>query len=211
VSLEHGDLVDKLVQRRRGGYCFEQNLLLRRALVELGMDVELHLARVRVGADPGLVRPRTHLVLAVTNGDERWLADVGLGSATLLAPLEWRLGASVERCGWSHRLVEDGSDLAVQTLSPDGWRDVYAFSPEPVPQIDVELSNWWTSTHPRSLFVTGLLISKQDIDGTRTVLSDWGDLALTVSTPAGTEVTALERDQVPAILAERFKLALGER
>src|SRR5689334_14642807 len=65
VSLAPADLERKLIRERRGGYCFEQNLLLAYALEELGYDVELMLARVRVGAPPGHVRPRSHLVLRV--------------------------------------------------------------------------------------------------------------------------------------------------
>ncbi|HEY6478319.1 MAG TPA: arylamine N-acetyltransferase, partial [Polyangia bacterium] len=64
VSLELEDLERKLVADRRGGYCFEQNLLLKAALEALGVaNVELFLARVRVGAAPGDPRPRTHLLL----------------------------------------------------------------------------------------------------------------------------------------------------
>src|SRR5919201_4472917 len=65
VSLETEDLERKLVHRRRGGYCFEQNLLLKAALEALGAEVEMLLARVRVGRPPGTPRPRTHLVLRV--------------------------------------------------------------------------------------------------------------------------------------------------
>ncbi len=85
VSLAEEDLVRKLVRERRGGYCFEQNLLLASALEHIGLEVEPMLARVRAGAPPGTVRPRSHLVLRVTDGDGRvWHADVGFGSGTLL-------------------------------------------------------------------------------------------------------------------------------
>ena len=88
VSLAEEDLERKLVRERRGGYCFEQNLLLASALEHLGLEVEPMLARVRAGAPPGTVRPRSHLVLRVTDGDGRvWHADVGLGLGTLLDPI----------------------------------------------------------------------------------------------------------------------------
>src|SRR5204862_6056712 len=59
VSLAVDDLERKLVAERRGGYCFEQNLLLKAALEALGADVDLFLARVRSGAAAGLTRPRS--------------------------------------------------------------------------------------------------------------------------------------------------------
>ncbi len=47
VSLEVEDLERKLVSERRGGYCFEQNLLLKAALEALGAEVDMFLARMR--------------------------------------------------------------------------------------------------------------------------------------------------------------------
>ena len=72
--------------------------------------------------------------------------------------------------------------------------------------VDIETSNWFTSTHPHSPFVTGLIVSRQDRDGTRTSLSDWSALALTEETPERSQVTEVERDAVPGILEERFGL-----
>src|SRR5437899_3649777 len=63
VSLQAQDLHRKLVLERRGGYCFEQNLVLKAGLEALGVEVETFLARVRLGGEPGAIRPRAHLVL----------------------------------------------------------------------------------------------------------------------------------------------------
>src|ERR1700736_6596991 len=95
VSLELEDLERKLVAERRGGYCFEQNLLLKAALEALGAEVDLLLARVRVGA-PGVTRPRSHLVLRVRADGASWHADVGFGLGTLLDPLPFGPGAEHE-------------------------------------------------------------------------------------------------------------------
>jgi arylamine N-acetyltransferase len=53
VSLAEEDLERKLVHERRGGYCFEHNLLLASAIEHIGLEVEPMLARVREGAPPG--------------------------------------------------------------------------------------------------------------------------------------------------------------
>jgi N-hydroxyarylamine O-acetyltransferase len=85
VSLAQEDLERKLVHERRGGYCFEHNLLLASALEHRGATVEPMLARVRVGTAPGTVRPRSHLVLRVIDASGRqWHADVGFGSGPLV-------------------------------------------------------------------------------------------------------------------------------
>jgi N-hydroxyarylamine O-acetyltransferase len=211
ISLAQEDLERKLVHERRGGYCFEHNLLLASAFEHLGLDVETMLARVRAGAPPGSVRPRAHLVLRVTDGDGRaWHADVGFGLGTLLDPIPFGPDGDVahEQSGWSFRVVEEAGELVLQTLRHGAWFDVYAFPSQPVPRIDIETSNWWTCTNPRSPFVFGLIASVHRPDGSRELISDWsGPLELTVQSPSKTDVTQAERDAIPELLAERFALS----
>lgn len=205
VSLEVEDLERKLVTERRGGYCTEQNMLLKAALEALGAEVDMFLARMRLGAKPGVVRPRSHLVLRVRENGASWHADVGFARG-ILEPIPFGPGPTQEQSGWSFRVVEDGSEFVLQKLAGDEWADVYGFLPQPVPLIDVETSNWWTSTHPRSLFVTGLIVGVRGDDGTGTLLCDWSELSLSEQTPAGTSVTPLEREAIPDLLATRFSL-----
>jgi N-hydroxyarylamine O-acetyltransferase len=207
VSLELEDLQRKLVRERRGGYCFEHNLLLKAALEALGAQVELLLARVRRGGEPGALRPRSHLALRVLTEGGAWHADVGLGTGTPLEPLPFGAGSEHDQSGWRFRIVEDGAELVLQAVQEEDWTDMYGFLPEPVPQVDVETSNWFTSTHPRSPFVTGLTVGAQEADGTRSWLSDWGGLELMVETPSRRSVTPVALEDVPDLLADRFRLA----
>jgi N-hydroxyarylamine O-acetyltransferase len=207
VSLELEDIEGKLVHRRRGGYCFEQNLLLKAGLEALGAEVEMLLARVRVGRPPGSPRPRTHLVLRVRAEGADWHADVGFGNGTLLEPIPFGPGAVHEQSGWRFRIIEDGPELVLQTAQDGEWLDLYGFLPEPVPLIDVETSNWFTSTHPRSPFVTGLIVSAQRADGSRVSLSDWQELSLTEETPEGRWVRPVEPGEVAGLIATHFDLA----
>ncbi|MFZ0977383.1 MAG: arylamine N-acetyltransferase [Solirubrobacteraceae bacterium] len=208
VSLELEDLERKVVTDRRGGYCFEQNLLLKAALEELDFEIDMFLARVRVGSPHGNARPRTHLLLGVQDDGARWHADVGFGHGTLLEPIPFGPGGEHEQSGWRHRVVEDGPELVLQSMGESGeFVDLYGFVPEPVPLIDVVTSNWYTCTYPRSPFVTGLVVSMQRPDGTRESLSDWNhSLSLTVETPAGAAVTEVDAEAVPELIAARFGL-----
>ena len=206
VSLELADLERKLVYQRRGGYCFEQNLLLKAALEALGHDVELLLARVRLGRPPDSPRPRTHLVLRVRADGAVWHADVGFGRGTLLEPIPFGPGGPHEQSGWRFRVVEDGPELVLQTAQNGEWIELYGFVPEPVPFIDVETSNWFTCTHPRSPFVTGLIVSAVRGDATRVSLSDWEGLALSEDNPAGGTVTPVQPAEVGRLIATRFGL-----
>lgn len=209
VSLAQEDLERKLVAQRRGGYCFEQNLLLASALEHLGLRVEPMLARVRTGDAPPETRGLTHLILRVTDGDGRvWHADVGFGLGTLLDPIPFGPDPDAvhQQSGWSYRVIQDGSELVLQARGPDGWSDDYGFEPRPVRRIDIELSNWWVCTHPRSPFVFGLIAAISHGDGLREAISDWsGPLTVRTITPEGVESSEQPRTVIPGRL-ERFGL-----
>ena len=208
VSLDLADVERKLVAERQGGYCFEQNLLLAAALKQLGYEVELLLARARVGAWPGPTRPRTHLVLAVRDGDQTWLADVGFGFGGFLDPLPCRVGGPYDQAGWRFRVVCDDSELVVQTARGEAWVELYGVPLSPVPLIDIETANWMTSTHPGSPFVRGPVITSTAPNGHRTLLrSDAEHEFVLVEQQPDRRVTApLRRPEMSIILEERFGL-----
>ena len=174
VSVEPGAIAHKLVAQRRGGYCFEQNLLFKTALEALGYAVSPLLARSRIGSRPVPVRPLTHLVLRVEHENQAWLADVGFGHGTLLEPIPLDPGGTHEQSGWRFRIVADGEQLVLQGVADGEWADTYSFNPEPVPLVDIELGNWYVSTHPESMFVTRLIVTRHHADGSRITLNDRG-------------------------------------
>jgi N-hydroxyarylamine O-acetyltransferase len=208
VSLEQADLERKLVASRRGGYCFEHNLLLASALEHMGLEVEPLLARVIAGGAPRETRPTGHLALRVTDGDGRqWHADVGFGLGTLLDPIPFGPAGAHEQSGWSFQVVPSGGELALQTLGPDGWADVYCFPPRAAFRIDIEVSNWWTCTNPASPFASGLIVAVSHDDGRREALHDFSGVLLTVtSSPDGSQTAEAQREVIPSLLAQRFGL-----
>ena len=74
-ALDIDTLAAKLIDGRRGGYCFEQNALFAAVLEQIGFPMIRLAARVRLGA--ARIGPRTHMLLAVGIEGEKWLADVG--------------------------------------------------------------------------------------------------------------------------------------
>ena len=207
ISLEQADLERKLVASGRGGYCFEHNLLLASALEHLGLEVEPMLARARVGGAPLQTRPATHLVLRVTDSGRQWHADAGFGLGTLLDPIPFGPAGAREQSGWTFQVVQDGDELTLQTLGPNGWADVYTFPPRPAFRVDIEVSNWWVGTNPASPFVSRLIVSASHDDGRREALHDFsGPLLAVAGSPDGTEVTEVQRETVPSLLAQRFGL-----
>src|SRR5690625_92254 len=88
IPLDSASLQQKMVHGRRGGYCFEQNLLLRHALEAIGFSVSGLAARVLSNRPPDSVPARTHMLLLVEAEDEAWLADAGFGGMTLTEPVK---------------------------------------------------------------------------------------------------------------------------
>jgi N-hydroxyarylamine O-acetyltransferase len=209
TSLELDDLQRKLVRQRRGGFCFEHNSLLAAALVALGYEVEPLLGRV--GFRESTARARSHLLLRVRDvAGEVWHADVGFGagerSGTLLEPIPFGPGGEYEQSGWRYKVESYGSELVLMAQSNGSWSDMYSFVPEPVPQIDIETSNWFAATHPGSIFTRSLVIASH-AGGRRSILSDSsGALTLISRTPAEQTVSAVERASIPSLLAQRFEL-----
>ena len=95
ISLELDAIADKLVTRRRGGYCFEQNTLLLHVLTTLGFDAHAISARVRIQRPRDFTPPRTHVFVHVLIDGAPWLADVGVGGLSPTAAL--RLVLDVEQ------------------------------------------------------------------------------------------------------------------
>ncbi len=153
IRLDLPSLQEKLVDRKRGGYCFEQNTLFMAALKAIGFDPMPCEARVRFGND--FVGPRTHMLLLVGVEGSEYLCDVGFGGEGLLSPLPTD-GAEHPQFLSTYRVHPEGPLRVLQSLSAEGWFDLYAFFPEPREPIDFEVANWYTCTHPKSRFVTTL-------------------------------------------------------
>jgi N-hydroxyarylamine O-acetyltransferase len=171
VRLDAPALHGKLLRQRRGGYCFEQNSLLQAVLRASGFRVAGLAARVEWGRPPGNVGPRTHMLLRVELPEGPHLADVGFGGLTPTAPL--RLEANREQATphETFRLVSAASELMLQAKLAGVWSDLYRFSPAEQEPIDYEVANWFTATHPGSLF-TNHLIATMPAPGCRYTLYD---------------------------------------
>ncbi len=161
VPLELEALQAKMVKQRRGGYCFEQNTLLKAVLEAMGFAVTSLAARVAWRLPPDRPpNPRNHMLLQVALGEGAYLADVGFGGLLFSAPL--RLAANIEqetRTG-RFRLLEDGMFHTLQTVTASGWQDIYTFTLEPQLPIDVLVANWFTATHPASRFRNNLVAER---------------------------------------------------
>ncbi len=164
IDLSPAALSAKLVAKRRGGYCYEHNNLMREVLCALGFAAERLAARVVWMSPEGLdgpPSPQTHQALAVTiPGTGRpYLVDVGFGGQTPTAPIPMVPGEVAQTSHEPFRLSSRGSEaqeFVLKTLIGQRWRPLYILGLQPRPLIDMQVGSWYVSTYPESNFVAGL-------------------------------------------------------
>jgi N-hydroxyarylamine O-acetyltransferase len=201
ISLDLGHIQTKLVTAKRGGYCFEHYALFAAVLESLGFDVIRLAARVRFGARE--TRPRSHMLLEVRSGAEPWLSDVGFGCAGPLYPIRLLDGAEDHQGAWTFRIRAEGDELILESKESDGWLDLYSFTRERQYPVDYEAPNYWTSTHPSSPFVQGMVVQKGTLSS-RLILRH---RELTELKPPDKTTELIERDDaLLELLANRFGL-----
>ena len=158
VPLHLAALQEKMLRRRRGGYCFEQNALFKAVLEALGFSVAGLAARVRWRLPPDApANPRTHMLLKLDLAEGTFIADVGFGGLLFAAPL--RLVADVEQGLLRLQRQRDGA-FTVQARLASGWQDAYRFTLEQQFPADYEVANWFTAAHPNSRFRNNLLMER---------------------------------------------------
>jgi len=160
IELDLPTIQRKLVADRRGGYCFEQNSLLKAALDAIGFQVGFMIGRVVLGVAADAGTPRTHVVLRVALPEGDFLADVGFGRLTPTAPLKFDSDGDQESPMETYRLVAMGRETLLEVRAGDAWVPCYRLQPEPPFPVDLDMGNWFTSTRPGGLFTTHLIVSR---------------------------------------------------
>jgi N-hydroxyarylamine O-acetyltransferase len=205
ISIDLVALGRKLVQERRGGYCFEHNTLFHAVLRSLGFPVTPLLARVRWQVPADYRTPLTHMVLRVGAEGRDWLVDVGMGAVGPTAPLALDTEAEQSTPHEPRRLRQSGGMILHQLRSGTDWLDVYEFCPKTVPvPMDFELSNWYSCTHPKAYFMNNLVVTRTEPD--RRVIIFNCDF--TYRYPDGRAETRniASPNELLALLAEHFNL-----
>jgi arylamine N-acetyltransferase len=207
-------LIDKLVHRRRGGYCYEQNGLMGHVLAEIGFRVRRLAGRVVWMQPPDAPTPaQTHTVLAVTfpGSAGSYLVDVGFGGQTPTSPLRMETGTVQQTTHEPYRLQDRGDGLVLAAQVRGEWQPLYEFCTRTAPEIDLKVGSWYVSTNPSSFFVTSLMAALVVDDGRLNLAGR----DLTIHRTDGSEKIRLaDAAAVVDILADRFGVDvadLGER
>ena len=162
--------VRKIVERRRGGFCYELNSAFAALLQALGFPVTLLSARV--SREDGSASPEfDHLTLRV-DLDEPWLADVVFGDS-FLEPL--RLQTGVEQTDGRRRfhLRREGDCLQMEMADLTGgtWKREYLFTLTPRTLEEFAAMCHYHQTSPESPFTRRRICSRATEEG-RITLAD---------------------------------------
>ena len=159
IALDADSLFEKIVARRRGGFCYELNGLFATLLEALGFRV----ARLAGRVGPSGI-DFDHLTLQV-DLDEPWLADVGFGDSFVL-PL--RLGQRESQqggCGRSYRLDAVDGGLLLLRKEEQGWERQYHFTLERWPLAAFSEGCRYHQTSPKSSFTQKTVVSRATASG----------------------------------------------
>jgi N-hydroxyarylamine O-acetyltransferase len=203
-------LFERIVERGRGGYCFEHNGLLFEVLSELGYDVTVRLARVINNGThlPGL----THRIAHVRLDGSTYVVDVGFGASGPTSPVTMPTPVDAADGPWpdqqTHRIIERRpGEFHLQHRHHGEPFSLYRFDLGTYGQADCELGHFYSHRHPDAVFVNNLVASRILDDEIRSLRNrDYR-----VSRPDGEADTAIvDADQLTALLRREFGLQITD-
>lgn len=205
LPIDFTSLFQRIVVRRRGGYCFEQNGLLFGILEELGYSPRLYLARVIYNQDthPGL----THRISMVEHGGESYVMDVGFGPLGPRIPVPMS-GAECKDGSKTFRVDRrpDGV-LHLQVLQDGEFFSLYRFDLARYGESDCKVGHFYSHKHPDASFVNNLVVSLLREHEVRSLRN----LEYRVIRDSGTEIQAIESpQQLRCILVEELGIQVSE-
>jgi N-hydroxyarylamine O-acetyltransferase len=166
-KLDVASLQSKMIAGKRGGYCFEQNMLFRAGLRSLGYRITSLQGRVVRGLEIDAQRPAIHMLLQVELPEGPYLADVGFGNLAPTSALLLEPQVEQETPHELMRFIDVGGELTLQARLKQGWQHIYRVIPYPRYDGEYEITNWYTGTHPETPYQGNIIVAKPGADRTR--------------------------------------------
>ena len=205
IVLNEDALFTKIVEQRRGGFCYECNGLFAGLLRALGFDVAMLAAGVG-RRDGGFGPMFDHMTLMVTL-DERWLVDVGFGES-FVEPLLLDSRADQVQGTRTFRLIDDDNHIVLlRCHDAEDWQPEYRFTLQPYTFPDYEEMCRFHQTSSDSHFTKGLICSRATEDG-RITLSDMRFITTSGPQRLRDEQTLSTREEYDRMLRDQFGVVM---
>jgi len=202
IVLNDEALFDKIVERRRGGFCYECNGLFAALLRSLGFDVSMLSAEVAKEGG-GFSQSFEHMTLLVKL-EETWLVDVGFGDS-FLEPLKVDVSTEQIQGPQSFRIIAQDHYFVVQRQYEREWKPEYRFTLQPYNYSDFEEMCRYHQTSPESHFTQKRICSLATSDG-RITVSDM--LFIVTSNGLREERTLSNSQEYDEILHKQFGIKM---
>lgn len=203
ISLIGDDIVNQIVTKNRGGYCYQINGIFSLLLQEIGLP-HYYIA-VRPLVNPG-ENPKTHLAIIATIEGEEYLIDLGFGGNSIREPLKLsQAGSEIQQDFETFTLVKtEEDDYLLQIKIGNEWSNLYSFDLNPQRWIDFKPANHYNYSHPDSFFTQNLIVVLQNPLGKKIVFKN----AVKSVTNGVTEIIPFEDHQLDSILKTEFNLSI---
>lgn len=205
IVLDDEALYTKIVEGRRGGFCYEANGLFAALLRAMGFDVRM-LSAEGANAEGGFGPAFDHMALMVSL-EQRWLVDVGFGDS-FLEPLLLDERSEQVQGRRAYRILPDGAHLILMQRD-DGaeWEAQYRFSLQAHTYADYAEMCRYHQTSPQSHFTRARICSRATPEG-RITLSEMR--FITTTEKGGREERTLSsREEYAAVLREQFGIVMA--
>jgi N-hydroxyarylamine O-acetyltransferase len=171
INLDEGALFSKIVDRNRGGFCYELNKMFALLLQDIGFNVQYISGEIRA-RDGSFGPPYDHLALVVQL-EQPWLVDVGFGDS-FLTPLKIITSEQQPQASGTFHLELEGDYYLLERRNGDNRshaKTLYRFTLQPRELREFDDMCHYHSTSPQSHFTQRLVCSRPTENG-RVTLSD---------------------------------------
>jgi len=202
IVLSDEALFKKIVERRRGGFCYEANGAFASLLRALGFDVTMLSAEVARGGGE-FSQPFDHMALMVTL-EERWLVDVGFGES-FLEPLRIDTTSEQVQDDQTFKIVSQNGYLVLLRFLEDEWEPKYRFTLKPHEFDDYEEMCRYHQTSPQSHFTQNRICSLATVAGRKTLS---GMRYIVSAKEERAERTLASSEEYEQVLREEFGITM---
>lgn len=204
ISLDINVIFNKIVERQRGGYCFEHNKLVLNVLSELGFEVRLLMAKVIYNRDVDVAR--THRITLLNFEGDDYIVDAGFGHFGARLPVKLELGLEQDQGDAIYRIIQNSkNDYCYQVFKEDTFFTLYTFNLHHYSEAECLPAHFYSHKSPDAAFVNNMVVCRKFYDD---ILSLRNGELFRISDGATVTTAIASAQHLHTILVDDFELDL---